>query len=460
MKLARTIAAPVEAPRRTAFAGARALAIALLVAAAAFLPMRAVADGTIDVTAAPAVQNNFPNELVFSIAARDSAPITDAVLHYTLLPSSSSVAARADFTKGTSVEATYHMRSNGNPLYLPPGKQINYTWQLTDANGATLTTDPATTAFADTRFQWQTVTSGNLSLSFYRGSSADAMSLLNVGATAIAKAQDLEQTQLSFPVKAFLYANQPDFLAAAQKESKATDPGLLGQALVPDTVILVGSQLRSPDTQDTIRHELTHLVTGAAVQGPYQDLMPLWLNEGISVNAQTDASDYQSSVQAAIRSDSVVPIQVLESSRGVDVGLFYGESYALVKFLIQTGGQSKFAQLLAATKAGKSTDQALWSAYGFDRTGLYNAWRDSVHLSGSGAAAGSPRPGAETAPGGSQGAVGVAGSAPPQGSVTGAQGAESATTVLLIVLAGALALILLAAVIAMALVLSRRTRPS
>jgi hypothetical protein len=421
------------------------------------------ADSAISVTAAPAVQNSFPAELVFTVSARDSVPITDVVLHYTLVPSTSSVSARADFTKGTEVQATYHMRSNGNPLYLPPGKQISYSWQFTDANGGGYTTDAATTNFADTRFQWQTVTSGNLSLSYYRGNNGDAMSLLNVGAMAIAKASDLEQAKLSFPVKAFVYASSQDFLPAAQKESKATDPGLLGQALTPDTVILVGGSLRSSDTQDTIRHELTHLVTGAAVQGPYQDLMPLWLNEGISVNAQSDPGDYQASVQQAIQSDSVVPIQVLESSRGVDVGLFYGESYALVKFLVSSGGPAKFSQLLAAVKAGKSMDQALQGVYGFDRTGLYNAWRDSVHLSGpgsgqgSGAASGASQP-AAAAGGQPNGTVSPDTSAGAQRGGPATETSDRGSMVLLLTLGGALALMLLAAVVAFALVLSRRAR--
>ncbi|HTE83612.1 MAG TPA: peptidase MA family metallohydrolase, partial [Dehalococcoidia bacterium] len=358
--------------------------------------------------------------------------------------------------------ATYHLRSNGNPLYIPPGKDVRYTWQFTDANGAQFTTESAITTYTDTRFQWQKVSSGNLSLYFYRGSSSDATNLLNIGATAISKASDLQQTQLDFPVKLFAYASSDDFLPAAQKESKATDPGLLGQAQTPDTVILVAESLRTAETQDTVRHELTHLVTGAAVRGGFENLLPLWLNEGISVNAQANPGDYAAALQSAIRNDSVVPIQVLESSRGVDVGLFYGESYGLVKYLIDTGGQPKFAQLLGAIKTGKSTDQSLQSAYGFDRTGLYNAWRDSVHLSGSGAANPPSASTAATAPGANQPAANPTadtGPAPSRGG-QGSEVGDSGTMVLLITLGGALVLVLIAAVIAFALALSRRARPS
>lgn len=452
------------APRwRAALALLAPLVLVLALSAGATAPM-AAADGPITITTQPAVKNSFPQELVFTVSAKDSAQITDVVLKYTLLPEGGDVLARAEFNKGTDVQATYHMRSNGNPLYLPPGKEIRYSWQFTDANGGQTSTDPATVTYTDTRFDWQKVNSGNLTLYFYRGNQSDATSLLNVGSTAIAKASELEQTKLDFPVKLFAYSTSQDFLLAAQKESKSTDPGLLGQALTPDTVIFVAQSLRSAETQDTVRHELTHLVTGAAVKGGFQNLMPLWLNEGMSVYAQADPADYAAALQLAIRQNSVVPIQVLESSRGVDVGLFYGESYALVKYLIESGGSAKFAQLLAAIKSGKSIDQALQASYGFDRTGLYNAWRDSVHLAGPGASGPSgsaaSAPTAASNPSSSQADTNATPDAGPSRGSQGTEVSDSGTTILLLTVGGALLLMLIAAVVAFGLVLSRRQRPS
>jgi len=160
-------------------------------------------------------------------------------------------------------------------------------------------------------------------------------------------------------MKLYAYASSQDFLPAAQKESKAADPGLLGQAQEPDTVLFWASSLQGSDTQDTVRHELTHLVTAQAVQGGFQGLLPLWLNEGTSVYSQASPGEFGAAIQQAIDSNAVVPIQVLESSRGVDVGLFYGESWALVKYLIDAGGPPKFAQLFSTIMSGKSVDQAL-----------------------------------------------------------------------------------------------------
>jgi hypothetical protein len=132
-----------------------------------------------------------------------------------------------------------------------------------------------------------------------------------------------------------------------------------------------------------------------------------------------------------------------------------------VKFLIASG-QPKFAQLLASIKTGKSTDQALQGVYGFDRTGLYNAWRDSVHLSGSGAtnppaavtaAATTPAANANQAAGNPAANT----NSQPSRAGQGNEPVDNGTTVLLLTLGAALLLLLIAAVVAFALVLSRRS---
>ena len=61
-----------------------------------------------------------------------------------------------------------------------------------------------------------------------------------------------------------------------------------------------------------------------------------------------------------------------------DVILFYGEAHSIVRYLIDTYGTDKFRALVAGIKDGKSIDDALLAAYGFDRDGLDARWRTSV----------------------------------------------------------------------------------
>jgi hypothetical protein len=57
------------------------------------------------------------------------------------------------------------------------------------------------------------------------------------------------------------------------------------------------------------------------------------------------------------------------------VNLFYGQSWSVVKYLNDTYGPEKFAQLFAEIKGGKRIDTALEAVYGFDQDGLDNEWR-------------------------------------------------------------------------------------
>jgi len=70
------------------------------------------------------------------------------------------------------------------------------------------------------------------------------------------------------------------------------------------------------------------------------------------------------------------------------VNLFYGESGALVKFLINTYGKDKFAEFFGNLR-NNNMDESLRKAYGFDQVGFENAWRQSVGLPPSGDSTGS-----------------------------------------------------------------------
>src|SRR5205823_5475321 len=141
--------------------------------------------------------------------------------------------------------------------------------------------------------------------------------------------------------------------------------------------------------EDTVRHELTHLVNARAVDD--RQTLPLWLDEGLAVYGQNDPGGFGDAITQAIRQNKVVPITSLAPSlRGTDAGLFYGEAWSITSFLVKTYGQEKFAQLLAAFKGGASEDQAFTKAFGLDRNGVYNAWRKSVGLSEVAAPAAAP----------------------------------------------------------------------
>jgi hypothetical protein len=59
---------------------------------------------------------------------------------------------------------------------------------------------------------------------------------------------------------------------------------------------------------------------------------------------------------------------------------FYGQSWALVSYLIEEYGEEAFGELFAAYRDGTTDDAAFEAVYGFDLNGLEDEWRQSVGL--------------------------------------------------------------------------------
>jgi len=149
----------------------------------------------------------------------------------------------------------------------------------------------------------------------------------------------------------------------------------------------------------TLRHELTHVVTHSAGESALGHL-PAWLDEGTAVYGQNDPGGFGDAVDQAVRRGNVFSVRQITSSPGDPntVNLFYGQSWSLVKYLNDTYGPEKFAKLFGEIKSGKTIDDALKAAYGFDQDGLDNEWRAAHGLS--------PRAKAEPTQGQQQGTSG------------------------------------------------------
>lgn len=343
-------------------------------------PAPAQAEDAVKVTAAPTPENKFPTEVTFSVDANSSAgEIADVQLKYTLLPTGTLTSDHAEFDKGATVHAVYHLRIGGNRLYLPPTKVIRYYWEITDSAGNATKTDPVDWMYQDTRFKFKSVTSGNLTLFYYTGADASAQRILSIGRAALDKAAQLDGVTIDFSMHLVTYGTRAEVADALSHESPSTDPNVLGQANAPDIVVLVAGDLRGAENEDTVRHELTHLVNSRAVEG--RQTMPLWLDEGLAVFGQQDPGGFADAVRTAIRRDAVVPLRGLTPGfRGSNADLFYGEAWSVVNFLVKTYGPEKLAQLLAQFKGVVSEDTAFQNVYGLNRDGVYNAWRESVGL--------------------------------------------------------------------------------
>jgi hypothetical protein len=90
---------------------------------------------------------------------------------------------------------------------------------------------------------------------------------------------------------------------------------------------------------------------------------------------------YARALDRAIRNDTVVAMTAIDSTsvRENDADLFYAQAHSMVRFLIESQGEPKFRQFIAALNS-KKTDEAMQAVYGFDKNAFEDAWRENIGL--------------------------------------------------------------------------------
>lgn len=351
---------------------------ALTLGAALFVPGQrpAVAQQPPSVVSDQAT-NRFPQGLRFQVEAQGS-DVTEVELRYAIGPDGvrTRVVARCSPERGPRVSCSAEI-TPPNP-YLPPFTEVRYVWRVTDAAGATAESDERSIVYADTRFQWRESASGNLIV--YTYNNADGRPLAAAGRASLDKTGALLRAPVTFPVRVVVYNSVPDMSVARQQRSQAFGEQVItmGERVSADTVLVLNDR----GAVDTLQHELAHVVTKRAGEGGVGSL-PAWLDEGTAVNAQDRVgSGYDGAFRAASSSDALLSLRSMTSATGrpEDINLFYGQAYAFVRYLIDTHGEAKFAQLFAVFKRGALADDASREVYGKDVLTLENEWRATLGL--------------------------------------------------------------------------------
>jgi hypothetical protein len=354
----------------------------------AVLSAVALASGVFAPSAASAIEvpseaasNIFPDGAQFTIFTTSNSDITNVRLRYRVLPDGVISFARTQCNTGPAVSCTAVV--GGGQANLVPGAEVLYTWEIEDAAGQRHETAQKSFIYEDKRFQWESVSEGNLSVHYYFGDEQSNQAVLRTGREILDRFSALTGTKMDFPVKIWVYATTRDLQAAAG-DRQVPNGHTLGQVGSSDAAIVS----RETDFLNIVRHELVHVVVRRAtrsdepIAGNYTRFdVPPWVNEGLATYAQTRLLPSEEQMLAqAIRQNRVLPISSLSTAlRGADFSLAYAQSGAIVAHLINVHGPEKFGQFIAAFKTDRD-DGALMKVYGFDQTGLENEWRRTLGL--------------------------------------------------------------------------------
>jgi hypothetical protein len=334
---------------------------------------------------------SFSKQIVFRLMAESSSEINAITLMYRVGVEPVTNRAYPEFSPAKQVKAEYIWRLQRGEI--PPGSDVEYYWQIGDAAGNALETEPIAFTYMDDRFTWQSLNEGKVVLYWYDADQAFGQSLLSSAVESLARLEENVGVELEKPVKIIVYQSKADMQEALISQGAIFEEQIitLGTVVAPDTMLLHGTHA---EVDRTIAHELTHIVVGLATENPYSEI-PAWLNEGLAMYNEGELrEDNAKALEKGIRENRLISVRSLTSVTGnpAEVNLFYGEVYSVVDFLLKTYGKEKMSELLKVFKEGALADDALMKVYGFDQDKLDAQWRESIGVPPRGEAGGGITP--------------------------------------------------------------------
>lgn len=322
-------------------------------------------------------ENAWPDSVTVTSLVGGAEDVESATFLYAVLPEGALTREPAEVASGDVTRVTAVFPTRDPMLWIPAGADFQWHWEFVFANGEKFETEPQIWRYEDPRFEWQSMTEGPLEVAWYDDRGV-AQTMLDEGIDALEEISPFLGLEELIPIKVYVWANTEDARQVERIQSERFEESVItgGTRVLADLV-----HIYTP-SRWVIRHELTHVLTKLAGEGPYGDL-PAWLDEGMATLAEGDWLERRGgALQYAINNDIVLSLRSMESpsNRPGFVDIFYGQSAAIVLYLISEYGNERMNDLFRAFKEGSSVDDALLEVYGLDRDGLDNAWRDSVGL--------------------------------------------------------------------------------
>jgi hypothetical protein len=232
---------------------------------------------------------------------------------------------------------------------------IEYWFQIDLADG-TQTDSPVYTFFyQDNRFEWQRLSRSPYHVHWYEGDIAFGQSILDIAHEGQKKAQSLLALPEPDNINIYVYASSEELQATRRI---LRQEAIAGHADV-DLGLIVVSLPNLPDrrleAERTVPHEIMHIMLYQAVGQGYEHI-PTWLNEGLaSVNELYPNPDFQISLESAVNSNTLIPINRLCSGFPMEISGFilsYAESAYFTRYLYRNYGSEKIYELVNAYASG------------------------------------------------------------------------------------------------------------
>ncbi|MDE2802948.1 MAG: peptidase MA family metallohydrolase, partial [Chloroflexota bacterium] len=324
--------------------------------------------------------SEFPDGLRFDVAVDWHAEVTEARVRYRVLGEQVSRYDPLEFEPARKFTADLLVRTDTAQRYIPPGAEIEFSVEVTDASGVVTESEPQRFVFLDPRFEWTRIDAPGVYLHYYGGQEGRALRSLEAAQEALERMGDLMGVEDRGTLRLTVYNGIADMRRALPPRSVVQESVLVTEGVsFGDTgvVLLLGG---NPEVEGVAAHETVHFLMRRAL-GRGAGIVPVWLNEGLAEYANPFPSfSFQNVFSRRLYDNTLLPLTSLTSAPGrpEDALLMYGQSESVVTYMIETYGAEPLQALLDRLGAGDTIDEALTAAYGFDRTGLEHEWRTSI----------------------------------------------------------------------------------
>lgn len=312
-------------------------------------------------------QVDFPTELSFTMTAESNEDIVEVQLLYRTAGSEIWSYAYADVIPGKRVTSSLQLIVDG-PAYLPPGVDVEYYYSITDAQGNIHTTEVQSVEYLDGRYHWDRTQVGPLTLLHYDVSPSRVESVGRQVEEVISHIGSLLHLDNPEPMRGVIYNRGSEAQNAFPHQSQTiTDAHVFGGFAFPPNNIFVGVGFQPR----LITHEAAHLLLNQAL-GPNALPVPSWLDEGFASYVEPGSRAFS----GRSLSNRGLSLRAMTRLSGTpqSIGTFYQKSESVVAYMVNEFGMDSFQRLIKGLAQGRTMDQALTAAYGFDIAGLEARW--------------------------------------------------------------------------------------
>ena len=319
----------------------------------------------------------FGQQITFTATIRASTPIQSASI---LISDESQGLSRIE-PLTVQADGRTEFRMDTKQTILSPFTNVTWSYQFTLSDGSTVQSDSFSVRYEDDRFNWKSLESGTLRVSWYGGDENFGQAALNAVQSGLQSTSRLMALDLASPIDVYIYANTDDLRGTLFSGGEQWVAGHANPALGVVMVVVEPGADQSITMEQRIPHELMHVMMYRSVGVGYNNI-PAWLREGTATLAEVfPNADYDRVLANAAAGNRLIPLKDLCASFPADAGtafLAYAEARSFTNYLHDTYGSTGLLNLAATYADGVDCERGTERAFTVSLSNLEMQWRSSV----------------------------------------------------------------------------------